>query len=264
MSVLSQFRLDGRVALVSGAGRGIGAASALALAEAGADVAVLARTRTQIDEVADRIRALGRKALALRADAGDPDETRQAVEATVGALGRLDIVVGVTGGTGPEQFLKTDDSALRDAYDRNVVDSLRLLREAVAHLAASDAASVVMVSSAIGHLVGRGYVAYGAAKAALDHAVRLLADELNPRIRINAVAPGAVRTEALEAFAATDPAILRTLEGSAQLRRIGSPEEIAAAVLYLASPAGAYVTGQVLAVDGGLLASNMPMPYPDL
>ncbi|MCZ2525870.1 SDR family oxidoreductase [Streptomyces sp. HB2AG] len=264
MSVLSHFRLDGRVALVSGAGRGIGAASALALAEAGADVAVLARTQEQIDDVADRVRALGRRAVAVRADAGSPEDTAEAVATAVRELGRLDTVVCVTGGSGPKPFLRTGDDALRDAFDRNVVHGLRLVREAVPHLVRSDGASVVMISSAIGHLVGRGYVAYGAGKAALDHSVRLLADELNPRIRINAIAPGAVRTEALDAFTAADPSAGTAMERAAQLRRIGTPEDIAAAVLYLASPASSYVTGQVLAVDGGLLASNLPMPYPDL
>jgi 7-alpha-hydroxysteroid dehydrogenase len=133
----------------------------------------------------------------------------------------------------------------------------------VPHLVCSETASVVLVSSSTGHLSGRGYLAYGAAKAALDHAVRLLAADLNPRIRVNAVAPGSIRTEALEVVA-QDPQLKATLEQHTPLRRIGEPEDVAAAILYLASPAASYVTGQVLAVDGGLAVPNLPMPFPDV
>lgn len=263
MSTLSLFRLDGRVALLAGAGRGIGAASALALAEAGADVAVLARTAGQIDDVAGAARELGRRAMAIPTDASDADAVAAAVARTVDELGRLDIVVSVVGGSMPRPFLDTSDDRLRTAFDRNVVDGLRLVRTALPELRRSDAASIVMVSSAIGHVTGRGFVAYGAAKASLDHAVRLLAVELNPRIRINAVAPGAVLTEALAAVA-DQPEIKEAIEQATPLRRLGRSEDIAAAVLYLASPASAYVTGQVLAVDGGLRVTNLDMPLPDL
>lgn len=263
MSVLSRFDLTDRVALVSGGGRGIGAASAVALAEAGADVAVLARTAEQIDAVAGRVRGLGRRAIAIPADAADTSDVAAAVRRVADELGRLDVVVSVTGGSYPRPFLATGDDALRDSFERNVLHGLRLVREAVPYLVSSDTASVVMTSSAIGHLVGRGYVAYGSGKAALEHAVRLLATELNPRIRINAVAPGAVLTEALRQVAA-DPGTKRALEDATPLRRLGEPEDIASAVLYLASGASSYVTGQVLAVDGGMATTNMPMPFPDL
>jgi 7-alpha-hydroxysteroid dehydrogenase len=149
------------------------------------------------------------------------------------------------------------------AFERNVVDGIRLVRAAVPRLLTSEDASVVMVSSAIGHLNGRGYLAYGTAKAALDHAVRLMASDLNPRIRINAVAPGAILTEALE-FVASQPAIKAAIEEGTPLRRIGDPADIAAAVLFLCSRASSYITGQVLHVDGGLSTVNVPMPFPDL
>jgi 7-alpha-hydroxysteroid dehydrogenase len=263
VTALSLFRLDGRVALVAGAGRGIGAATALALADAGADVVLLSRTPDQIEAVAETVRGLGRRALAIPTDASDPDQVATAVGRTVEELGRLDVVVSVVGGSFPKPFLGTSDRTLATAFDRNVVDGLRLVRTAIPHLLESDAASIVMVSSAVGHVTGRGYVAYGAAKAALDHAVRLLAVELNPRIRINAVAPGAILTEAL-AMVSDQPEILSAIEQNTPLRRIGEPDDIAAAALYLASPASSYVTGQVLAVDGGLAVTNLPMPLADL
>lgn len=263
MGISSLFDLEGRVVLVSGAGRGIGAASALALAEAGADIAVLSRSPDEIEAVAAGARDLGRRAAAIPTDAADGEASKQAVARVIEEFGKLDVVVCVTGGSMPRPFLQTDDEALRESFDRNVVHGLRLVREAVPHLVESDAASVVMLSSAIGHVVGRGYVAYGSGKAALEHAVRLAAAELNPRIRVNAVAPGAVLTEALEAVAA-DPAVKKSLEDATPLQRLGEPDDVAAAVLYLASRASSYVTGQVLAVDGGMAVSNMPMPFPDL
>ena len=268
MSVRSMFDMSGRVALLSGAGRGIGAASALALAEAGADIAVLARSADQIEAVAAQARAMGRRAVAIPTDANDADAVEAAVARAVAELGRLDTVVSVVGGSMPQPFMNTSDKDLRNAFENNVVNGLRLVRACVPHLVAAGndkvgASSVVMVSSAIGHVVGRGYVAYGSAKAALDHAVHLMAADLNPKIRVNAVAPGAILTEALEVVAA-NPTLKKTIEDATPLHRLGEPDDIAAAVLYLASNASSYVTGQVLAVDGGVLTTNFNFPIPDL
>lgn len=263
MSILDAFRLDGKVALLNGAGRGIGAASALALADAGADVVVLARSKDQIDETAELIRAKGRRALALTCDAMKSEAVAEAVETAVREMGRLDVVVNVVGGAMPGRFSDASDRVLADAWERNVTTGLRLVRASVPHLIASGGGSVVMISSAIGHLVGRGYVAYGSVKAAVDHSVRLLAAELNPKIRVNAVAPGAILTDSL-AVVMTNDDIRNALEGGTPLRRVGQPDDIAAAVLYLASPASSYVTGQILAVDGGLSKPNLDIPLPDL
>lgn len=263
MSVLDSFRLDGKVALLNGAGRGIGAASALALADAGADVVVLARTKDQIDETAAAVRAKGRRALALTCDAMKSDDVNEAVATAVQEMGRLDVVVNVVGGAMPGRFTDASDRALADAWERNVTTGLRLVRSAIPHLLASGGGSVIMISSAIGHLVGRGYVMYGSVKAAVDHSVRLLAAELNPKIRVNAIAPGAILTDSL-AVVMTNESIKNALENGTPLRRVGQPSDIAAAVVYLASPASSYVTGQILAVDGGLSKPNLDIPLPDL
>ena len=263
MSMLDKFRLDGKVALLNGAGRGIGAASALALADAGANVVVLARSQDQIDDVAQQIRDRGRRALAIQCDAMDTNAVTAAVDQAVAEMGRLDIVVNVVGGAMPGQFLRATDAVLADAWERNVTTGLRLARAAVPHLLATDGGSIIMISSAVGHVVGRGYAVYGSVKAAVDHSVRLLAAELNPRIRVNAVAPGAILTDAL-AIVMTNDDIRNALEGGTPMRRIGQPDDIAAAVLYLASPASSYVTGQILAVDGGLQVPNLDMPFADL
>lgn len=263
MSTLERFRLDGRVALVSGAGRGIGAASARALAEAGADVVVWSRTAEQVEQVAEDIRKLGRRAVAAVVDAGDADAVEAGVQAAADELGRLDVVVNVVGGAMPRPFLDTADRHLTAAFNHNVLTGIRLARAAVPVMLRTGGGSVVMVSSAVGRVAGRGYLAYGTAKAAVDHSVRLLATDVSPRVRVNAVAPGAVLTEAL-AFVADDPVTRGAIEGATPLGRIGTPEEIAAAVVFLASDASSYMTGQVLAVDGGLHVPNFAFPLPDL
>jgi 7-alpha-hydroxysteroid dehydrogenase len=263
MGVLDLFRLDGKVALVSGAGRGIGAATALALAEAGADVAVLARTVDQIEAVAAQARSLGARAIAIPTDANDAEAVASAVANVAIELGRIDIVVGVVGGAMPKSFMTTTDRNLRNAFEHNVVTGIRLVRNAVPHLLAAGGGSVVMVSSAMGHNVGRGYTAYGASKAALDHAVRLMAADLAPRIRVNAIAPGAILTEALQVVA-DNPEIRSSIEAATPLRRLGEPLDVAAAVLYLASAASGFVTGQILAVDGGVHAPNFELGIADV
>jgi 7-alpha-hydroxysteroid dehydrogenase len=128
---------------------------------------------------------------------------------------------------------------------------------------AHDGGSVVNISSVMGRLSGRGYLAYGTAKAALAHYTRLAARDLSPSIRVNAIAVGSVLTSALE-FVASDEAVKASMESVTPLGRIGDPEDIAAAVLYLSSKAGSYVTGKVLEVDGGLDQPNLDLGLPDL
>ena len=268
MSVLARYNMSGKVALLSGAGRGIGAASALALAEAGADIAVMARSVDQLENVATQARAMGRRAIVVPCDANNAEDVSAAVQRTVDELGRIDTVISVVGGSMPQPFMNTSDKDLRNAFENNVINGLRLVRECVPHLLTASngvvgASSIVMVSSAIGHVVGRGYVAYGSAKAALDHAVELMAADLNPKIRVNAVAPGAILTEALE-IVASNPELRSMIENATPIRRLGEPDDIAAAVLYLASPASSYVTGQIIAVDGGITTTNFNFPIADL
>ena len=262
MSVLGMFRVDGQVAFVNGAGRGIGAASAIALAEAGADVAIRARTLDELEVTADKIRALGRRAVVLQATNEEGDDIR-ALEHAVGELGSLNILVNVVGGAMPGPFLRGTDRQLNEAFDFNVTAPMRLSRAAVPHLLAAGGGSIVNITTAIAHMVGRGYSIYGSVKAALDHATRLMAADLCPKIRVNAVAPGAINTDALAVVMANDE-VRASIEGLTPLRRLGTPEDIAAAVLYLASPASSYLTGKIIEVDGGVLVPNFEMPFPDL
>ena len=261
--VMERFRLDGKVAVITGAGRGIGAASALALAEAGADVLLSARTADQLEQVAKEVQALGRRAVVVPADLSDLDAVAALAQTAVDELGRLDVVVNNVGGAMPREFLRTNAKALEDAFHFNVSTAHALTRAALPHLLKSGEGSVVNISSAIGRVAGRGYAAYGTAKGALSHWTRLVAFDLAPRVRVNAIAVGSVATSALEVVLTNDD--LRTeMETKTPLKRLGQPEDIAAAVVYLTSPAGAFVTGKVLEVDGGLEAPNLGLNIPDL
>ena len=263
MSILDKFRIDGQVAIVTGAGRGIGAATAVALAEAGADVVISSRTEEQLKDVASRIEAAGRRAALVPADLNDTGNLNRLVDAAVNDLGRIDIVVNNVGGTLPMPFLETSDKFLEDAFHFNVTTALALSRAAVPKMVETGGGSIVNISSVMGRLSGRGYLAYGTAKAALAHMTRMMATDLNPKVRVNAIAVGAVATSALDIVMSNDD--LRTqMEDATPLGRIGDPEEIAAGVLFLCSPAGAFITGKVVEIDGGTEAPTLDLPLPDL
>jgi 7-alpha-hydroxysteroid dehydrogenase len=262
--ILDRFRLDDKVAIVTGAGRGLGAATALAFAEAGADVLIAARTQAQLDEVAGQIAETGRRAHVVVADLAHPEATAELAAAAVEAFGKLDIVVNNVGGTMPAPLMNTSTKDLRDAFTFNVSTAHALTCAAVPlMLEHSGGGSIINITSTGGRLAGRGFAAYGTAKAALAHYTRLSALDLSPRIRVNAIAPGSILTSALEIVASND-ALRDPMEKATPLRRLGDPTDIAAAAVYLSSPAGSYLTGKVLEVDGGLNAPNLDLPIPDL
>ena len=259
--ILERFRLTDRAAVVTGAGRGIGAATAIALAEAGADVVLCSRTETQLDEVASRVRAAGRKPVTVAADLTEPDAAAALVGTATEAFGRLDVVVNNVGGAMPRGFLKTSTDDLEDAFSFNVSTAHALTHAATPHLL-EQRGSVVNISSVMGRVSGRGYLAYGTAKAALAHYTELAAHDLAPRVRVNAIAPGAVATSALDVVLADD-GLRGQIEQATPLGRIGTGEEIAAAVVFLASDAGSFVTGKVIEVDGGTERPSLELRIPD-
>lgn len=262
MTLLDRFRLDGKVAIVTGAGRGIGAGCATAFAEAGADVVISARTADQLEEVAAAVEAQGRRAVVVPADLNDVANLPPLVERAVAELGRVDVVVNNVGGTMPRPFLDTTPGFLERAFHFNVTTAHVLTQAATPHLLESRG-SVVNISSAISRLPDRGFIAYGTAKAALSHHTRLLAADLAPKVRVNAIAVGSVATSALE-IVTSDEAMRAEMEEAVPLRRLGEPEDIALAALYLASPAASWVTGKVFEIDGGLNAANLSLGIPDL
>jgi 7-alpha-hydroxysteroid dehydrogenase len=261
--ILDRFRLTDQVAVVTGGGRGIGAAIAIAYAQAGADVLIASRTQEQLDKVAAQIAEAGRRAVVVPADLNDTASLPGLVERAMDEFGRLDIVVNNVGGTGPRPFLDTSEGYLERAFHFNVTTAFALSKAAAPHMLAGGGGSIVNISSAMGRLRDRGFVAYGVAKAALAHMTRLLAIDLAQRVRVNGIAVGSVATSALETVLQTE-ALLNEMVEKTPMKRLGEPEDIAAAAVYLASPAGAFITGKLLEVDGGLEAPNLALNLPDL
>ena len=261
--LLDRFRLDGRVALVTGAGRGIGAGSARALAEAGADVALTARTPEQLEQVAEEIRGLGRRGLGVPGDVNDLEQLNRFVDEVMREFERIDIVVNNAGGTMPAPFPDTTVRAFEAAFHFNVTTAFALTQAALPHLLTSGDGAVVNISSAMGRLRDRGYAAYGTAKGALAHLTRLLAADCAPRVRVNAIAVGSVATSALE-IVLTDEQLRNEMVEQTPLGRLGEVDDIALGVLYLASDASSFVTGKIFEIDGGIEAANLSLRLPDL
>jgi 7-alpha-hydroxysteroid dehydrogenase len=261
--ILDLFRLDGKVAIVTAAGRGIGARIATAFAEVGADVVIGARSEDQLADVAKQVEALGRKAVVVPGDLGSREGMAKLVDAAMAELGRIDIIVNNAGGTMPMSFMDTSERAFDEALRWNVTTAFNLTQLAVPHMLASGGGSVINIASVAGSFSSRGFSAYGTAKGALLKLTRHLAQDLSPHIRVNAVSPGSTMTSALD-MVLQMPEIEQAMVDGTPLKRLGTVDDIAAAALYLASDAGSYVTGRDIRVDGGIEASNLEMPIPDL
>jgi 7-alpha-hydroxysteroid dehydrogenase len=257
MSILDRFRIDGKVALVSGAGRGIGRATALALAECGADVALAARSEEQLEAVAEEIREIGQRALVVPCNAARTENLEAFAQRAFDDLGRIDIVVNNVGGSMPKPFLDTSEADFSGAFHFNVTTAFALCKAAVPHMLEAGG-SIVNISSSIGQMTGKGFTAYGTAKAAMSHFTKLLAEDLAPKIRVNAIAVGSTATSALETVL-TNEVVHDAMVESTPLKRLGEPEDIALGALYLASPASAYVTGTVLEIHGGIRTANLDL-----
>lgn len=261
--ITDMFRVDGRVALVTGAGRGIGRASAVALAEAGADVVVAARTAEQVEEVAEQIRALGRRAEPVSFDVMELERLGELVAAATDRLGGLDLLVNNAGGSFPKPLLDTSVASFERAFRFNVTTALELTKQAVPAMLERGGGSVVNISSAIGRLTDRGFAAYGTAKGALTHLTKLMACDLAPHIRVNGIAVGSIATSALD-MVLVDEQLRSQMEAATPLRRLGQPEDIAAGVVYLCSDAGSFITGKLLEIDGGTEAPTLGLGLADL
>ena len=199
----------------------------------------------------------------VTADLNDLDAVAGLATVAKDELGRVDIVVNNVGGAMPRPFMDTSPGFMERAFHFNVATAHALTRAAVPSMLSGDGGAVVNISSAMGRLVGRGYAAYGTAKGALSHYSRLAAADLAPRIRVNAIAVGAVATSALDIIV-SDDALRTAMESATPLRRIGAVADIAATVVYLCSPAGSYLTGKVIEVDGGIEQPNADLGLPDL
>ena len=248
-----RFDLAGRTALVTGAARGLGRAIAVALAEAGADVALGLRDVARDDGLADEIRALGRRALPLQMDVTHLNEVQAAVRATVEAFGSLDLLVNnAGGGAGLVPAEEVPRALFERVVDVNLKGTFFTCQAAFAPMRAQRFGRIVNVSSQAALVALPGEAAYCTAKAGLSHLTRCLAVEWGVHgINVNAVAPTFIRTPGTEPVL-SDPGFRAEVEERiAALHRIGEPDEVAGAVVFLCSPAASLITGETLVIDGG-------------
>jgi 3-oxoacyl-[acyl-carrier protein] reductase len=244
-------RLDGRAALVTGATRGIGRAIAEAYAAAGAGICVLARKPDELEETAAALSAIGGPVVTVAGSAGDPEAIEAAVSRCVGELGRLDVLVN-NAATNPTfgPMIETEPRAVRKVLEVNVEGALLLAQSAWRAWMAEHGGSIVNIVSTGGIRPAPFIGAYNVSKAALLHMTKQLAIELAPTVRVNAIAPGLVRTKFARALWEPDEAAVAARH---PMRRIGVPDDIATAALLLASDASSFMTGEVIVLDGGML-----------
>lgn len=267
------FRVDGKIAIVTGGGRGIGRAISLTLAEAGADIAVVGRTAKYIEETTEEVRKLGRRALAIpNIDVTQEDQVNRAVEQTITQFGRIDIlcnnagivilnpVVVVPGVRLPGWEGKEDSwdkaKALEDWHrviNTNLTSALLFARAVGPHMIGQRDGRVVNTSSTSDNVGMPYFSAYCASKAGLSSFTRCLASEWAPfNIRVNAVSPGWVNTDLAKPYMA-DPEFNKMVREAIPLGRLAEPKEVALLVLFLASEASSYLTGEIITVDGGVM-----------
>ncbi len=262
---LELLRLDGRTAIVTGAGRGVGEGIALALAEAGAQVVVSARTRSEIERCAAEIERRGGRALAVTADVTKRSELADLVQAAADHTGRIDIVVNNAGGMdGYPPFLELSEQSFRFHFEWNTTSAFLLSQLATPHMLKVGRGAILNISSGAGQIGIRGMLHYGVAKAGLEQLTRAMAEELAPKIRVNALALGAIMTPALQHTFELDPTFRDGMIGKTPLKRIGTTQQIGVAAVFACSDAADTMTGAVIPIDGGLQDTNLPFKLPDL
>jgi NAD(P)-dependent dehydrogenase (short-subunit alcohol dehydrogenase family) len=247
-----RFSLEGRVAIITGGGTGIGRGTALVLAEHGADVVLAARRREPLERTANEVRALGRRALTVPTDVTSADECQQLVDETVAELGTADILVNNAGGAETKSIRKWTEDEWHQVLAVNLGSVWFLSRAAAAVMLEKGKGSIVNISSGASLVAMPQAAPYGAAKAAVNNLTGAMAAAWTPRgIRVNTIAVGAVRATSLLDDAARyglDPEAIGMLNGSG---RLGEPDEIGYGVLFFASDASSFCSGQTLSINGG-------------
>lgn len=245
-------QLEGKVALVTGASRGIGKAIALMLAENGADIAVnFAGSTAAAEAVAAEIEKMGRKAILVQGDVSKADVCAEIVDKVVSELGHIDILVNNAGITRDTLLLRMKEEDWDAVLNTNLKGVFNCTKAAVKYMAKQRSGSIVNISSVVALMGNAGQANYAAAKAGILGFTRSVAKEMAARgIRVNAVTPGFIKTDMTSVLSEK---VVATMEASIPLARLGEPEDIAKAVLFLVSDNAAYITGQTLHVDGGMV-----------
>jgi len=260
MSVLDTFRLDDKVAIVTGAGRGLGKAMAIALAEAGAHVVVTARSTDQIEKTAEEIRALGRKSLPIAMDIGKADQVQPVVDKTLETFAQIDILVNNAGVAVVKPLVPlpgfdkgiTREDLLR-VLETNLIGPFFLTQAVGTHFMERGEGKVINITSVTAMRAGSHQTTYASSKAAILQFTKALANEwARYNINVNAIAPGAFHTE-MSKKVYEDEKLLKLMHARIPMYRSGKPEELGPVVVFLASEASSYITGVGIYVDGGFM-----------
>jgi NAD(P)-dependent dehydrogenase (short-subunit alcohol dehydrogenase family) len=255
MAVIDSFKLQGKVALVTGAGRNLGKAIALSLSEAGAAVAITSRSLPEIEKTAGEIRKQGRKALAVPMDVTDFSQVQAAVQRVIAEFGRIDILVNNAATRSHKPLIETSEQEWRSVIDTNLTGAFFCCKAVGPHMIRQGGGRVINISSRAG-IRGRADVAaYCASKGGLNQLTQALALEWAPyNILVNAVAPGIINTDRAYKGATAIPTIPKERVAEIPLKRAAELADIVPLVLYLATGASSYTTGQVMVIDGGCSA----------
>jgi NAD(P)-dependent dehydrogenase (short-subunit alcohol dehydrogenase family) len=252
MTVLDKFRLEGKVALVTGAGKNLGKEVALSFAEAGADVVVASRTLSEVEKTAEEIRKLGRKALALFIDVKNLSQVEEVAKRIISEFGRIDILVNNATARSHKSLIDVSETEWRNVLDTNLTGTFFCCKAVVPFMIRQKSGRIINISSRAGFRGRANLSAYCSSKGGVNQLTRALALELAPyNILVNGIAPGLLNTDR---YPKTPPEVKEQRTAKIPLKRVAELSEIAPLVLYLATEASSYVTGEVILIDGGTAA----------
>jgi NAD(P)-dependent dehydrogenase (short-subunit alcohol dehydrogenase family) len=251
--VLERLSLDDKVALITGGGRGLGKAWALALARAGADVVVAARTIEQVEAVAEEVRAMGRRALAIQTDVMESAQINSMVERAISEMGKVDILINNAGGGAPgKPIWEITDEEWHAGIDLNLTSAFFCSRAVAQHMVERGSGKIINVASGWGYRGARNGYMYGCSKAALINFTRFLGMSLGREgVQVSCIAPGLFPH--LDVRSPEERANIEARAGFQPMGRYGTDEEIGPLAVYLASEASSYLTGETVLIDGGAL-----------